>query len=87
MRRQKKLNFFRISYNQVAVVFPFLVGAPRFFSGAIQLGGLMQIANAFGKVQDSLSWFINVVLRRRPTPASRLEGDRRPSDRLSQRAS
>ncbi len=60
MKRQKILNFFRISYNQAAVVFPFLVGAPRFFSGAIQLGGLMQISNAFGKVQDSLSWFINV---------------------------
>jgi hypothetical protein len=41
-------------------VFPFLVGEGRFFSGAIQWGGLMQIANAFGKVQDSLSWFINV---------------------------
>jgi len=60
MRRQKMLNFFRISYNQAAVVFPFLVGEGRFFSGAIQWGGLMQIANAFGKVQDSLSWFINV---------------------------
>jgi putative ATP-binding cassette transporter len=59
MRRQKMLNFFRISYNQAAVVFPYLVGEGRFFSGAIQLGGLMQIANAFGKVQDSLSWFLN----------------------------
>jgi putative ATP-binding cassette transporter len=59
MRRQKMLNFFRYSFNQAAVVFPYLVGEGRFFSGAIQLGGLMQIANAFGKVQDSLSWFLN----------------------------
>ncbi len=59
MRRQKMLNFFRISYNQAAVVFPYLVGEGRFFSGAIPLGGLIQIANAFGKVQDSLSWFLN----------------------------
>jgi len=60
MRRQKNLNFFTIGYNQVAVVFPFLVGAPRFFSGAIPMGGLIQISHAFGKVQDALSWFINL---------------------------
>jgi putative ATP-binding cassette transporter len=42
------------------VVFPFLVGAPRFFSGAIPMGGLIQISHAFGKVQDALSWFINL---------------------------
>jgi putative ATP-binding cassette transporter len=39
-------------------VFPFVVGAPRYFSGAIQLGGLVQISNAFGQVQGALSWFI-----------------------------
>jgi putative ATP-binding cassette transporter len=42
------------------------VAAPRYFSGAIQLGGLVQIANAFGQVQQSLSWFINAY----PTFAS-----------------
>ena len=35
------------------------MAAPRFFSGAIQLGQLMQIASAFGRVQDSLSWFVD----------------------------
>jgi putative ATP-binding cassette transporter len=35
------------------VVFPFVVGAPRYFSGAIQLGGLVQISNAFGQVQGA----------------------------------
>jgi putative ATP-binding cassette transporter len=34
------------------------VAAPRYFSGAIQLGELMQISSAFGQVQESLSWFI-----------------------------
>jgi putative ATP-binding cassette transporter len=58
MKRQKVLNFFVIGYNQVAIIFPFLVASPRYFSGAIQLGGLMQISNAFGQVQSSLSWFI-----------------------------
>jgi putative ATP-binding cassette transporter len=58
MKRQKILNFFTIGYTQVAVIFPFVVAAPRYFSGAIQLGGLIQISNAFGQVQGSLSWFI-----------------------------
>ena len=60
MRRQKQLTWFTAGYGQVAVIFPFVVAAPRFFSGAIPLGGLMQTASAFGYVRESLSWFINV---------------------------
>jgi putative ATP-binding cassette transporter len=40
-------------------VFPLLLAGPRFLSGAIQLGELMQIASAFGEVQDALSWFVD----------------------------
>lgn len=58
MLRQKKLNWFRNGYGQVAIIFPYLVAAPRYFSGQIQLGGLMQTASAFGQVQGALSWFI-----------------------------
>ncbi len=58
MKRQKLLTWFTAGYDQAAVVFPFVVGAPRYFSGAIQLGGLVQISNAFGQVQGALSWFI-----------------------------
>jgi len=42
----------------VAVVFPFVVAAPRYFSGQIPLGGLTQTASAFGQVQGALSWFV-----------------------------
>lgn len=59
IRRQKRLTWFTVGYGQAAVVFPFVVAAPRFFSGAIQLGELMQISSAFGRVQDSLSWFVD----------------------------
>lgn len=59
MKAQKKLTWFTVGFGQAAVVFPFIVAAPRFFSGAIQLGELMQIASAFGRVQDSLSWFVD----------------------------
>ncbi len=58
LRRRKLLGFFTVGYSQAAVVFPFLVGLPRFLAGAIELGGLVQISNAFGQVQTSLSWFV-----------------------------
>ena len=58
MRKQKQLGFFTSSYSQLAVVFPFVVAAPRFFSGAIALGVWIQVAQAFGQVQSALSWFI-----------------------------
>ena len=59
IKAQKNLVWFTNFFGQAAVVFPFIVAAPRFFSGAIQLGELMQIASAFGRVQDSLSWFVD----------------------------
>ena len=55
----KRLTYFTAGYTQVALVFPFIVAAPRYFSGALTLGGLMQVANAFGEVQTALSWFVN----------------------------
>lgn len=58
IRAQKNLIWFTNFFGQAAIIFPFLVAAPRFFSGAIQLGELMQIASAFGNVQDSLAWFV-----------------------------
>jgi vitamin B12/bleomycin/antimicrobial peptide transport system ATP-binding/permease protein len=59
MKCQKRLTWFTASYTQIAIIFPILVAAPRYFSGAIQLGGLMQVASAFGNVQSALSWFID----------------------------
>ncbi len=59
MRQQKRLTWFTAGYGQVAVIFPFVVAAPRYFRGEMPLGGLMQIASAFGQVQDSLSFIIS----------------------------
>jgi putative ATP-binding cassette transporter len=58
LKKQKNLVWFTNFFGQAATVFPFVVAAPRFFSGAIALGQLMQIASAFGRVQDALSWFV-----------------------------
>jgi putative ATP-binding cassette transporter len=59
MTRQKKLNALIAGYGQVAGIFPIVVAAPRYFSGAIQLGGLTRISGAFSRVQESLSWFVD----------------------------
>jgi putative ATP-binding cassette transporter len=59
IKAQKNLVWFTSFFGQAAVVFPFVVAAPRFFSGAIQLGELMQISSAFGQVQGALSWFVD----------------------------
>ncbi len=55
--RGLKFDGFNLGISQVAVVFPFILQAPRFFSGAIKLGDVMQTSQAFGQVQDSLSFF------------------------------
>lgn len=55
--RGLKFDGFNLAVSQVAVVFPFILQAPRFFSGAIKLGDVMQTSQAFGQVQDSLSFF------------------------------
>ncbi len=59
MLRQKKLTWFTSGYGQIAIIFPLVVAAPRYFSNQMQLGGLLQISGAFGKVQDSLSFLID----------------------------
>jgi vitamin B12/bleomycin/antimicrobial peptide transport system ATP-binding/permease protein len=58
MQRTKRLTFLTAGYNQVAIIFPFLVVSPVYFFGAMTLGGLMQVASAFGQVQSSLSFFV-----------------------------
>ena len=63
MKAQKRLTFFTAGYGQLAVIFPILVAAPRYFSGAMSLGGLTQTSLAFGRVQSSLSWFVDAYPR------------------------
>ncbi|MGZ5180683.1 MAG: ABC transporter ATP-binding protein/permease [Ramlibacter sp.] len=59
LRARKNLTWFTAFFGQAAVVFPLLLAGPRFLSGAIQLGELMQISSAFGEVQDALAWFVD----------------------------
>lgn len=63
MKKRKQLAWFTFSIDQLAVVFPYVVVAPRFFSGAIALGTMVQTATAFGQVRGALSWFIDAYVR------------------------
>jgi putative ATP-binding cassette transporter len=57
-RAQKRLTFFTAGYNQVQVIVPILAAGPVYFAGTIGLGGLMQTASAFGRVEGALSFFV-----------------------------
>lgn len=59
MWNTKKLIGLTTVYGQAASIFPLIVASPRYFMGAIKLGVLMQIVDVFGRVQDSLSWFVD----------------------------
>ena len=70
MKKEKQLGWFTYFYGQIAIIFPFLVAAPRYFSGAISLGQYTQTASAFSQVQSSLSWFINAYTQFAPWKAT-----------------
>lgn len=55
--RSLKFQGFNFGISQAAVVFPFIVQAPRLFNKQITLGDMMQTVQAFGKVQEALSFF------------------------------
>src|ERR1700730_10887515 len=59
MSKQKQLTFFTAGFNQASIIFPYVVASPAYFAGAFQLGGLMQTASAFNRVEAALSFFVN----------------------------
>lgn len=86
MRQTKLLNFYVNGYGQLAIIVPLVLAAPRYFSGAMALGGLMQTVSAFGRVQDALSYFVDsydtiaqlaAVIRRLGTFTEHIDGAER----------
>jgi len=59
MKRVKTLGWYTSGYGQFAIIFPYLVAAPVYFSKKFTLGNLMQTAGAFDQVQMSLSFIVN----------------------------
>ena len=55
--RSLKFQGFNLIISQIAVIFPYVIQAPRFFSQQITLGDVNQTATAFGQVEGALSFF------------------------------
>jgi putative ATP-binding cassette transporter len=84
MRRQKRLTYFTSGYGQGAWIFPSVLAAPRYFTGELALGGLMQTIGAFSQVQASLSFFIDSykVIAEWCSVVERLSGFERALERV-----
>lgn len=54
----KRLTWFVTGYRQIAIIFPIMVVAPRYFADKIEFGVIFQTSSAFGQVQGALSWFV-----------------------------
>jgi vitamin B12/bleomycin/antimicrobial peptide transport system ATP-binding/permease protein len=55
--RSLKFQGFNLVISQIAVVFPVIIQAPRYFSQQITLGDVTQTAAAFSQVEGALSFF------------------------------
>jgi vitamin B12/bleomycin/antimicrobial peptide transport system ATP-binding/permease protein len=58
MRYERRLGWFMHSHGQFSIILPFLLAAPRFFSGDINLGEVMQVVAAFGATQACMNFFV-----------------------------
>jgi putative ATP-binding cassette transporter len=59
MVRTRILGFAQAGSSQAAVIFPYLIAAPRYFGERLKLGEIQQVADAFIQLQGSLAYIIN----------------------------
>ncbi len=59
VRKRKELMAFTATYGQLSPIIPYVITAPFYFVGRIQLGVMTQTASAFGRVESALTFFIN----------------------------
>jgi putative ATP-binding cassette transporter len=59
MQRTKLLNSVIAGFDQIAVIFPLIIAAPRYFAGEIPLGAMTQTSGAFRSVEGALAWFVH----------------------------
>jgi putative ATP-binding cassette transporter len=58
MRRTKRLGWYQIGYAQAAVMVPYFLAGPRYFTERLAFGWLRQTIDAFGNIQSSLSFIV-----------------------------
>ena len=56
--RRKLLKIFVSIYSQLGPIIPFLVSAPFYFAGKIELGTMTQTAGSFSRVDEALNFFV-----------------------------
>ncbi len=54
-----RLTWITSGYGWLAIVVPVLVALPSYLAGALTLGGLMRVVDAFRQVQEALRWFVD----------------------------
>jgi vitamin B12/bleomycin/antimicrobial peptide transport system ATP-binding/permease protein len=76
INKQKQLGYFTNLFGNASQLVPLLLVTPQYFSRSIDLGGLMQTINSFGRVEQALSWFVHnyVEWSRWKAVVLRLEG-------------
>jgi vitamin B12/bleomycin/antimicrobial peptide transport system ATP-binding/permease protein len=57
--RGMRVRAFTQTFGQLSPIIPFIFTAPFYFLGKIELGVMTQTAGAFGRVSDSLTFFVN----------------------------
>jgi len=57
--RRMRVTAFTQGFGQVSPIIPYVLTAPFYFGGKIQLGVMTQTAQAFGRVADALTFFIS----------------------------
>lgn len=63
INRQKWVVALTTGYSQMAVIVSLVLAIPKYLSKQIDLGTLMQITAAFGRVQDALSFFVDSYVK------------------------
>jgi putative ATP-binding cassette transporter len=54
-----RLTWITSGHGWFAIIVPFLMASPGYFSGKLTLGSLMIVVGAFNQVQSSLRWFVD----------------------------
>ena len=63
LSRQRRLGVFQTVFNNIATIFPYLLAAPLYFSGAMLLGGVTQTSGAFNRIRREFSFLIHNYAR------------------------
>jgi putative ATP-binding cassette transporter len=56
---RKRLMAFTASYGQISPIIPYVIVAPFYFAGKVQLGTMSQTAGAFSNVEGALNFFVS----------------------------